>query len=204
LAWSDLVQCRWWWPASTGCALETFWWSPAIPSSGNSWRAWPQSELGFKSHAVDVALICVYCIQSLLEVSSCGLQETVTCMRQLSRLLRANCFSSSLRTCRPVFSTPPCLVHPTKSFATTPARLRFEVPTRKTDNVVMAGDMTTYKGKPFDRPSLESLMRVRAMLPVQLGSSHTNQYSADYSTHPPSTSMVECPASTTSARPAAP
>jgi hypothetical protein len=25
----------------------------------------------------------------------------------------------------------------------------------------MAGDMTTYKGKPFDRAALESLMRVR-------------------------------------------
>jgi hypothetical protein len=25
----------------------------------------------------------------------------------------------------------------------------------------MAGDMTTFKGKPFDRPSLEGLMRVR-------------------------------------------
>jgi glycyl-tRNA synthetase len=83
-------------------------------------------------------------------------------MRQLSRLLRANCFSSSLRTCRPVFSTPPSLVYPTKSFATTPAHLRFQVPTRKKDNVNMGGgDMTTYKGKPFDRPSLESLMKVR-------------------------------------------
>jgi glycyl-tRNA synthetase len=82
-------------------------------------------------------------------------------MRQLSRLLRANCSSSSLRTCRPVFSTPPCPVHPTKSFATTPAHLRYQVPTKKKDTTAMAGDMTTFKGKPFDRPSLEGLMRVR-------------------------------------------
>jgi glycyl-tRNA synthetase len=83
-------------------------------------------------------------------------------MRQLSRLLRVNCFSSSLRPCRPVFSTPPPLVYPTKSFATTPARQRFQVPTRKKDNVVMAGDMTTFKGKPFDRASLDSLMKVQS------------------------------------------
>lgn len=81
-------------------------------------------------------------------------------MRRLSRLLRANCFSSSLRTCRPGFSTPPCLVYPTRSFATTPARQKFQVPTRKKEQIVMAGDMTTYKGKPFDRPSLDSLMKV--------------------------------------------
>jgi glycyl-tRNA synthetase len=81
-------------------------------------------------------------------------------MRQLSRLLRANCFSSSLSLRRPQISTPPALVYPTKTFATTPTHLRFQVPTRKKDFVVMAGDMTTYKGKPFDRASLESLMKV--------------------------------------------
>jgi glycyl-tRNA synthetase len=83
-------------------------------------------------------------------------------MRPLSRLLRVNCFSSSLRTCRPVFSTPPCPVHPTKSFATTPALHKFQVPKRKKEPANMGGgDMTTFKGKPFDRPSLESLMKVR-------------------------------------------
>jgi len=84
--------------------------------------------------------------------------DIAKCMRQLSRLLRANCFSSSLR---PQFSTPPSLARPTKNFATTTARERFQVHTRKKDTVVMAGDMTTFKGKPFDRASLESLMKVR-------------------------------------------
>jgi hypothetical protein len=125
-------------------------------------------------------------------------------MRQLSRLLRANCFSSSLRTCRPVFSTPPCPVHPTKSFATTPAHLRYQVTTKRKDDAVMAGDMTTFKGKPFDRPSLEGLMRVRRMLLYCSGRRHANSHSAASSTHPPSTSTAACLASTTSARPAAP
>jgi glycyl-tRNA synthetase len=86
-------------------------------------------------------------------------------MRRLSRLLRANCLSASRRTCRPVFSTPPSLVHPTKAFATTPAHQRFQVASRKEQPAYVnmaGGDMTTYTGKPFDRPSLESLMRVRA------------------------------------------
>jgi hypothetical protein len=102
---------------------------------------------------------------TLCSLSSCPLQEKFTCMRQLSRLLRANCLSASLRTCRPVFSTPPSLVYPTKAFATTPAHYRFQVPSRKKEPAYVnmaGGDMTTYKGKPFDRPSLESLMRVRA------------------------------------------
>lgn len=80
-------------------------------------------------------------------------------MRPLSQLLRASCCSSSLRSCTPVFSAPPCLVYPTKSFTTTPAHRRFQVPKRN-DQVTMSGDMTTLKGKPFDRASLESLMKV--------------------------------------------
>lgn len=82
-------------------------------------------------------------------------------MRQLSRLLRANCFSFSLLPLhRPRFGTPPYLIYPTQSFATTPPRQRFQVQKRKKEDVVMAGDMTTFKGKPFDRASLESLMKV--------------------------------------------
>jgi glycyl-tRNA synthetase len=83
-------------------------------------------------------------------------------MRQLSRIPRATYFSSSPRG-RSIFSTPPSLVHPTKSFTTTPAHCRFQLSTKKKgkDTIAMAGDMTTYKGKPFDRAALESLMRVR-------------------------------------------
>lgn len=77
-------------------------------------------------------------------------------MRQLSRALRANCFSS-LR--KPFFNTPLCLIYPTRSFTTTPVHHRYQVPKRKKE-VNMANDMTTLKGKPFDRTSLESLMRV--------------------------------------------
>lgn len=77
-------------------------------------------------------------------------------MRLLSGVLRANCFSS-LR--KPFFDAPPCLVYPTKSFSTTSTYRRYEVPKRKKE-VNMAHDMTTLKGKPFDRASLESLMRV--------------------------------------------
>lgn len=95
-------------------------------------------------------------------------------MRQLSRLLslRAHCFSSSL-SCRPVFSTPPALAHPSHSFTTTPARCKYQVPKRKhAPTATMAGDMTTFKGKPFDRPSLESLMRVCSNTASPRGSHH--------------------------------
>ena len=78
-------------------------------------------------------------------------------MRQLSRALRANCFSS-LR--EPFFYTPPCLVYRARSFTTTPPHHRYQVPQRKQKTVEMAHDMTTLKGKPFDRTSLESLMKV--------------------------------------------
>jgi hypothetical protein len=63
--------------------------------------------------------------------------------------------------------------------------------------------MTTFKGKPFDRPSLESLMKVRNNN-LSDGASHTDRYSDDYSTHPLSISMAVSLVSTTLARPAAP
>jgi hypothetical protein len=87
-------------------------------------------------------------------------------MHCVSRLLRANTPSSSLRACRPVFSTPPSLVYPTKparSFSATPTHFKFVVPKRK-QQVKMPSDMTTFKGKPFDRASLESVMKVRACI----------------------------------------
>ncbi|KAF1933654.1 glycyl-tRNA synthetase [Didymella exigua CBS 183.55] len=77
-------------------------------------------------------------------------------MQCVSRLLRAN----SPRLCRP--STPP-FSYPTKParcFSATPTHCKFVVPKRK-QQVTMPSDMTTYKGKPFDRASLESVMKRR-------------------------------------------
>ncbi|KAF2240318.1 glycyl-tRNA synthetase-like protein [Trematosphaeria pertusa] len=78
-------------------------------------------------------------------------------MRQLSSVLRANCCSSFRK---PFLRAPPGRVYPTQSFATTPAHRRFQLPRQKRE-AAMAHDMTTLKGKPFDRASLESLMRRR-------------------------------------------
>ncbi|KAJ4407369.1 Glycine--tRNA ligase 1, mitochondrial [Didymella pomorum] len=87
-------------------------------------------------------------------------------MQCVSRLLRANP-SNSLRNCKfkpaPAFiSTPPYQSHPTqsRSFAATPTHFKFVVPKRK-QQVTMPSDMTTFKGKPFDRASLESVMKRR-------------------------------------------
>ncbi|KAF3042154.1 Glycine--tRNA ligase 1, mitochondrial [Didymella heteroderae] len=85
-------------------------------------------------------------------------------MQCVSRLLRANP-SNSLRNCKPAFiSTPPYQYqsHPTqaRSFAATPTHCKFVVPKRK-QQVTMPSDMTTFKGKPFDRASLESVMKRR-------------------------------------------
>lgn len=145
--------------SSSEVGLETFWWSPAFSSSGKSWRV---AAAARGVIAIDVAPIWIYYHQSLLESFSCQIQEIFRCMHQLSRLLRPHCFSSSSlrRTCRPIFSTPPCPVHPTKTFATTRVHHRFQAASRKHDQANMVGDMTTFKGKPFDRPSLESLMKV--------------------------------------------
>ncbi len=82
-------------------------------------------------------------------------------MQCVSRLLRAKA-PSSLRDCRPDFSTPRYLVYPTKParcFSATPIHSKFVVPKRK-QQVKMPSDMTTFKGKPFDRASLESVMKV--------------------------------------------
>ena len=130
-------------------------------------------------------------------------------MHCVSRLLRANTPSSSLRACRPVFSTPPSLVYPTKparSFSATPTHFKFVVPKRK-QQVKMPSDMTTFKGKPFDRASLESVMKVCAgILALELcaATSHIDQHSDDSSTRPPSTSTAVSLASTTMARPVPP
>ena len=116
-------------------------------------------------------------------------------MHCVSRLLRANNLSSSLRSCRPVFSTPPSLVYPTKStrsFSATPTHLKFVVPKRK-QQVKMPSDMTTFKGKPFDRASLDSVMKVCACIlshDLCAASSHIDHCSDDSSTHPLSTSMA--------------
>jgi hypothetical protein len=83
-------------------------------------------------------------------------------MRSLSKALRVNCFSS-LR--EPFFntSTPPSCVYSARSFTTTPPYHRFQAPKRKQQPVNMAPEMTTLKGKAFDRAALESLMRVSAL-----------------------------------------
>jgi hypothetical protein len=167
----------------------------------NSWRVAVRAPRVIRVDAVP----SVYIASShSLKSSPVNYRRTVTCMRQLSRLLRANCYSSSLRTCRPVFSTPPCPVYPTKCFATTPAHQRYKVQTRKADQVGMAGDMTTFKGKPFDRPSLESLMKVCIKQFMLSCSSHANEYSDASSTHPPLISMAVFLVSTTMAHPVAP
>jgi glycyl-tRNA synthetase len=92
-------------------------------------------------------------------------------MRSLSKALRANCFSS-LR--EPFFntSTPPRCVYSARSFTTTPPHHRFQAPKRKQQPVTMAPEMTTLKGKAFDRASLESLMRVTAPQGRHRGESH--------------------------------
>ncbi|CAI6333928.1 unnamed protein product [Periconia digitata] len=79
-------------------------------------------------------------------------------MRTLSSLVRAKCCPFSFR--KPFSNTPPYLVYPTKSFTTTPIHHRYQAPKRKQEPI-MSSDMTTLKGKPFDRTSLESLMRRR-------------------------------------------
>ena len=133
-------------------------------------------------------------------------------MQCVSRLLRANPLSSSLRNCRPVFSTP--LVYPTKAcnerlskrFSATPTHFKFVVPKRK-QQVKMPSDMTTFKGKPFDRASLESVMKVCACIlsrKLCAASSHIDHCSADSSTRPPSTSTAVSLVSTTMARPVPP
>lgn len=129
-------------------------------------------------------------------------------MHCLSRLLRANTTSSSLRVCRPNLVTPPYLVYPTKparSFSATPIHSKFVVPKRK-QQVTMPSDMTTFKGKPFDRASLESVMKVCACIPPTrcAASSHIDHHSDDSFTHPPSTSMAVSLVSTTMARPVPP
>jgi glycyl-tRNA synthetase len=78
-------------------------------------------------------------------------------MRALSSLLRIN-HLSSLR--KPLFNTPHRRVYPTKSFSTTPIHHKYQ-PLKRTKEPAMVSDMTTLKGKPFDRPALEGLMRVR-------------------------------------------
>ena len=120
-------------------------------------------------------------------------------MRQLSRALRANCFLS-LR--KPFFNAPPWPVYPTKSFATTPAHHKYQVPKRKKD-LTMSKEMTTLKGKPFDRVSLESLMKACQLWIVELGVMLTSRSGA-CSSLPPSTSMAACPAFTITAPLAAP
>lgn len=92
-------------------------------------------------------------------------------MRSLSKALRANCFSS-LR--EPFFntSTPPYSVYSARSFTTTPPLHRFQAPKRTQQIVNMAPEMTTLKGKAFDRASLESLMRVDTPKPDTAGESH--------------------------------
>ena len=81
-------------------------------------------------------------------------------MQCVSRLLRATPLSST----RSFFSTPPCSVYPTKpaarSFSVTSPHCKFVVPKRKQQVNMPSGDMTTFKGKPFDRASLESVMKV--------------------------------------------
>jgi glycyl-tRNA synthetase len=89
--------------------------------------------------------------------------RTLTCMRKLLSLSRPNCFAS-LR--RPFLSAPLPIAHPTKtkSFTTSPAHHRYQPPKRK-EAATMASAMTTKDGKPFDRPALEGLMRVRRIRP---------------------------------------
>lgn len=126
-------------------------------------------------------------------------------MRPLASLLRANCFAFPRK---PFFSTPPRLVYPTKSFTTTPHLHRYQAPKRK-QQVPMAHDMTTLKGKPFDRASLESLMRVRiySLCPrisaVAVGVILTSR-SAASSTRLHSISTAVFRVSTTMAQPAVP
>jgi len=79
-------------------------------------------------------------------------------MQCVSRLLRAN---TSLHRRPAVFSTPPSLVYPkpARSFSVTHPHFKFVVPKRK-QQVKMPSEMTTFKGKPFDRASLDSVMKV--------------------------------------------
>lgn len=89
-------------------------------------------------------------------------------MRQLSRVVRAGCSPPALLLRRPVISAPPSLAQypTTKGFTTSPAHHKYQVPKRKKQEVVMAADMTTFKGKPFDRAALESLMKVGRLVAV--------------------------------------
>ena len=132
-------------------------------------------------------------------------------MQCVSRLLRATPLSST----RSFFSTPPCSVYPTKpaarSFSVTSPHYKFVVPKRKQQVNMPSGDMTTFKGKPFDRASLESVMKVLFPPHIVLRctalccpSSHIDLPSDDSSTRPPSTSTVVSLACTTMARPAPP
>ena len=79
-------------------------------------------------------------------------------MRQLSPLLRASNLSLRLPLPRPALSAPPSLVYQIHRFTTTAPRPRYQLPTRK-DQVIMPTEMTTLKGEPFDRASLESLVK---------------------------------------------
>lgn len=130
-------------------------------------------------------------------------------MQCVSRLLRATPLSST----RSFFSTPPCSVYPTKpaarSFSVTSPHCKFVVPKRKQQVNMPSGDMTTFKGKPFDRASLESVMKVLFPLISCCAApcyppSHIDPPSDDSSTRPPSTSTVVSLACTTMARPAPP
>lgn len=80
-------------------------------------------------------------------------------MRLLCLLLRANHCPARLLSRRPALSAPPSLIYPTKCFTTTLPRHRFQISQRK-EPVTMPTEMTTLKGEPFDRASLESLIKV--------------------------------------------
>jgi hypothetical protein len=84
-------------------------------------------------------------------------------MRPLLSLVRASNCSACLRPA--FFGAPPRPVHPTwtataRNFTTTPSRFKFKVPQRKKQEVKMSHAMTTKTGEPFDRASLESVMKV--------------------------------------------
>lgn len=142
--------------------------------------------------------------------ASSGTQEGNPCMRQLSSVLRANCCSSFRK---PFLRAPPGRVYPTQSFATTPAHRRFQLPRQKRE-AAMAHDMTTLKGKPFDRASLESLMRVRSHTSNRprlwlwqssgVAAAMLTIRSAACSTPPPSKSTAACPVCTITGRRAVP
>jgi hypothetical protein len=91
-------------------------------------------------------------------------------MRSLLRSFSANCPSSAA--VRTHFLNAP----PSRSFTTTPAQLRFQVPQRQTQVATMAGDMTTKDGRPFDRTQLESLMKVCSSELLRIVVHHVTSY----------------------------